>query len=243
MKKENHKSQSLPSFGKNDEQESCTEPQSMTMRRVGEMVFLFSLLLVCCAFSLTSKCTQTFELLAKTDRVLWIALDVNGECHYSHLIQVIMTDSIVLEVPPTVLAKFKGWRAIKESIRHFQIDVPIRLEKTGSRWQSPVLSWSVKEAPSSPSLLDQYEKFNERSGSFDGRRWNQVKGRAGLQLPKFDGIDMSLIYAFPAGLYLNYKIIGVFFFEGSGNLLIFTQQEILASGYNTMHGFLIFKKY
>jgi hypothetical protein len=176
--------------------------------------------------SLTSKCTQNFEFLAKTDRVLWIALDVDGECHYSHLIQLVMTDSIVLEVPPTILAKFKGWDVIKEAIGHFQVDVPIRLEKTGGRWQTSLLSWSVNEAPSSPSLLDQYEKFNEHSGSFDGRRWNQVMGRAGLELPEFDGIDMTLIYAFPAGLYLNYKISGVFFFEGSGNLLIFTQQEI-----------------
>ncbi|MCI0693764.1 hypothetical protein L0337_17375 [candidate division KSB1 bacterium] len=244
MNIENHKSQSLPSFGKNDEQESFTELPSVTMRILAERVFLFSLLLLCCAFSPTSKCTQTFELLAKTARVLWIALDVNGgECRYSRLIQLIVTDSTVVEIPPTPLAKFRDWEAIKNAVKHFQAETPIELKASDGRWSASSLSWTFKTPESNSQLLERYKEFHGKFGGRDGRRWNHTMGKAGIDLPFFSDANMKLIYAFPAGLYVNYQISRVFFFKSSGDLLIFTQQEILADGLNTMHGFLLLKKY
>lgn len=203
---------------------------------------LFYLTLMCNGFFLTTNCTQSFALLAKTDRVLWIALDVNGECYYSHLLQLIITDSAVLEVPPTQLKKFSDWEEIKRGIKHFHIDSLIRLEPSNGSWITSKHSWTLRAAESNHQLFERYSQFHKQFANDNGRLWNQTMGKAGIDLPIFKDIEMELIYAFPAGLYVNYQIAEAFFFEGYGQLLVFTRQKILANSKNTMHGFLLFKK-
>lgn len=206
------------------------------------MNVLLYLTLMCNGFFLTTNCTQSFALLAKTDRVLWIALDVNGECYYSHLLQLIITDSTVLEVPPTQLTKFSDWEEIKRGIKHFHIDILIRLESSNGSWIAPEQSWTLQAAESNPQLFAQYNKFHRQFANDNGRLWNQTMGTAGVDLPIFTDIEMELIYAFPAGLYVNYQIAEAIFFEGYGQLLVFTRQKVLANSMNTMHGFLLFRK-
>ena len=51
---------------------------------------------------------------------------------------------------------------------------------------------------------------------------------------------MELLY--PEGLYVDYQISKAYYFPGSGYILVFTHQPLIASGNDTMHGFLLFKE-
>jgi hypothetical protein len=55
------------------------------------------------------------------------------------------------------------------------------------------------------------------------------------------GTKAVLDYYYPKGFYINYTIDKVYYFPREKVLLVFTQNEKLAAGMDTMHGFMILR--
>ena len=68
----------------------------------------------------------------------------------------------------------------------------------------------------------------------------RLKERIRIILPKIEGIKTELLFSYETGLYINYEISEVHYFPNS-YILIFTNQPSKAVGFDTMHGFLIFR--
>lgn len=76
-------------------------------------------------------------------------------------------------------------------------------------------------------------------GGSDGATWIEEKGDAGIVSPLINGEPAQVVYAYPGGLYVNYELARVVGILGRDEVIVFTHQDKLAVGLNSMHGFLV----
>jgi len=91
-----------------------------------------------------------------------------------------------------------------------------------------------------PHKIEWKKEFKQYT--YGANDWNEEYGLEEVLSPEFEGIKSELVYFYPEGLYINYEISKAYYFPNSGYLLVFTHQSMLASGNDTMHGFLLFKQ-
>ncbi|KPJ59667.1 MAG: hypothetical protein AMJ46_09945 [Latescibacteria bacterium DG_63] len=226
------------------------------------LLVLFCLLLAASESSLaTTNCQQSFTFLGKSpgtgesaigNPVFWVLEDISGECEATHLIQIAISERGPICVSSNV-KKYKDWAWLKEGIGHLQTEAPIELEDHDGTWRCAGVSWTVRTQHSRESRDELNDEFAQHVNSVYERNEvyerNRLFGLAGVGQPMFGGITHKppysfpkLLYAYPGGLYFNYEISKAYYFPGSGYLLVFTHQPMLATGNDTMHGFLLFRE-
>jgi len=198
--------------------------------------------------SATTNCKQLFTFLALTESFapswtsgtnlsFWIGEDVGGECYWSHLIQIAISDGKAFSRDISV-TPYPDWDSFRNGLRHFQRELPEELVEESGVWHCSTASFTVKPPPPDSVLLSLLRKAVHKGNE---RWWNQNHGLEGILQPIFEGIKIELIHYYEAGLYVGYQLSKVYYFSDSKYILIFTHQPMLASGLDTMHGFLLFK--
>ena len=220
----------------------------------GKNPLLLSLVFACLCISnvslATTNCVQKFVFFALTrgyptlssheeskTLTFWITEDIGGECMASQLIQIFISKEKVSS-SYTSLMGYEEWDWLKEGTKHLQREAPKELVEKEGVWNCSTASFQVKAPMSDSAMLN---SFREAAREGYERRWIQDHGLSGISMPIFEGINRELIYRHEAGLYIDYQISKAYYFPYSKYLLIFTHQPHLASGLDTMHGFLIFK--
>jgi hypothetical protein len=187
-----------------------------------------------------TNCNQSFTfLLATADHnpSFWIIEDVGGEYSYSHLIQISVEDTVVTCVSISRIG-YGNWKWLQENANHIISEPATELKNQNGVWSIPGLSWYI-EAPPRDSIL--LELFQKEYYAGRERSWNELYGIKGISVPSVERINITLIYYFPEGLYVDYTISKAYYFLYSGYILVFTNQPRMASGLDTMHGFLLLK--
>lgn len=188
----------------------------------------------------TTNCDQSFTfLLATADHNpdFWVIEDVGGECSYTHLIQILVEDTVVTCVSISRIG-YGNWKWLQENAKYI-VSVPVKeLVNENGVWSIPGLSWFIEAPPMDSTLLKLFQKEYYAGRE---RSWNELYGTKGICVPSTEGIDFNLIYYFPEGLYVDYTISKAYYFPYSGYILVFTNQSRMASGADTLHGFLLLK--
>ncbi len=186
----------------------------------------------------TTNCHQTFHFffLSQGSPTFWIGEDLSGECHFSRLIQISVSDSAANEAKSR-LKSFQDWGNIPEIKYLFAAYEEKSLELKDEIWQNKEIKI---QPPTYDSLLA--EEFNEHivNGGSNAVTWLKLKGSAGIKLPTIEGINAKFVFSYKSGLYINYDISEVHYYPNR-YMLIFTHQRQTAVGSDTMHGFLIFR--
>jgi len=188
----------------------------------------------------TTNCNQSFTFLLATgdhNPGFWIIEDVGGECSYSHLIQISVEDTAVTCVLLSRIG-YENWKWLQENAKHVVSQPATELVNQNSVWGIPGQSWHIKSPPRDSTLLDLFQKEYNAGRE---RSWNWRCGTKGISVPSVEGKAITLVYYYPEGLYIDYTISSVYYFPYSGYILIFTNQPRMASGLDTMHGFLLLK--
>jgi hypothetical protein len=203
------------------------------IKKISQFVIGLSLVLSSNTFAATI-CHQDLSLIALTTSedklVFWVGEKVGGEC-FSSIVQIILSSSMTMSLETYLVEsaepeKFfsKASQAIKEDDAFLELN-PSRLAP-------------IKVGPPSPNKKLKAKYLAKLSSAGE---WNQEMGSNGIQLPQFEGLKTQLEYAYPNGLYVDYKISTAYLYKNVGYLVVFTHQDEFGPGYDTMHGFLIFK--
>lgn len=222
----------------------------LNKKRMSAFFLIYFSLWMCHSSPATTNCEQTFTFFALTrgERTLWtpakeanltfwIAEDISGECMLSHLIQISISAGKV-SACYTSLMGYGEWSWLKEGVKHLQREPFEELVEKAGDWNCSTASFQVKPPLSDSEMLNSFQ-LAAREGY--ERRWIQDHGLKGISLPVFDGIEAELLHYHEVGLYVDYQISKAYYFPHSRHILLFTHQPHLASGWDTMHGFLIFK--
>lgn len=186
------------------------------------------------AFS-TTNCEQTFTFFGATSDgfnynkiTFWVGEDVSGECLWSHLIQVTILDT-------TFIVKYAEWDWLKQEFNNFG---GLPFEKLRSKegiWSDSAGSFRISApAPDSVEIRKIYQSSYEA-------QWTARHGMDTIKLPQIQEVLTKLVYYYPVGLYVDYKISDAYYIPSQKLLIIFTHQPHLAAGFDSMHGFLIFR--
>lgn len=182
-------------------------------------------------------CSQDFSLLALTSSgnksVFWVEEKVGGDCYYSQIIQVILSNKteMVLKTP---LKNYENNDFFHKMAKRIETEPYSKFNKGISIWSLKNLK--VKQSPPNKTLLGKFLTMAPYA-----KEWNKKMGLNGIQQPTFYGLKEKLMYYYPEGLYINYEISDIYLFENKRYLLVFTNQENSGVGNDTVHGFLIFK--
>ncbi len=208
------------------------------MKSILSFATLVLLFVTSSAFS-TTNCKQTFTFLGKTNDytpTFFIVEELSGECESSALIELALLPNGIQKVKIDFYKK-NFWKRFQDNFSLFWTEPFISINQSKGVWKNPKLRWNIKSPVADQKLITQFESEPE----YVGTDWNRKNGKRGIQLPIFEGIKTEFIYFLPAGLYVDYEIDRVFFFKKSGFIFVFTTQKREAIGFDTMHGFLVFK--
>ncbi len=214
----------------------------MDRRRILAMVLMTGVVLAGRAAGATN-CEQRFALIGRTKGAcptFWIAEDLSGECHQSHLLQVVLAGGRAMLVR-SELELQKDWDWLRRDMGRFRTEAPIKLVRVGDTWRTKGVTWYVRGPEEKPSLGRAFDE-HIRSGGSGAASWNGKRGAEGVVPPRVDGFDAELVYYYGRGLYVNYDIAQVFYFPETGYLLVFTEQKKRAVGLDTMHGFMLLRR-
>ncbi len=194
----------------------------------------------------TTNCEQTFTffgitwgIMEQRDVTFWIGEDVSGECYGSYLIQVALEDTSS-HLIMTYNSSYSDWDWLKEGLKKLGMPKYTELKFNNEKgiWSDSMINVKIS-VPEPDSEMAELLKDARRRGIED--IWTQKYGVEGIILPEFKGIKTKLVYYYPKGFYIDYQISAVYFDPFFKHLIIFTHQPRLAVGFDTMHGFLIFK--
>ncbi len=194
----------------------------------------------------TVNCIQEFTFLgnfsAETKNsqpysIFFIAEDIGGECHSGKLIEIMVVDTMVVELRKE--DSFRGWVGVREILSGFRTQSGIELEEVDSTWRHPETEIVVTRPEPESTIFKEFQQIIDR-GSYH-TPWLYQKGRQAVMLPKISGAQAKLVYYYPTAFYINYNITRVSYFPDNKYLLVFTKSPIVAHGIVTLDGFLILK--
>jgi hypothetical protein len=189
----------------------------------------------------TSYCEQDIFLLTKptgTIASFWIGESVSGECNYDQIIQIFVDqDSINKSI--ISLKGNSDWQKIQELLKSIESEEPKTLENNSDVFFIKYPGISILKPKHNAVLAKEFSKYEAVGKNVID--WNKSNKERGIIFPKFNGINSTLIYYYPKGLYINYNISRIHYFPKSQYLLIIIDQPRKAVGFDTMHGFMIFK--
>ena len=186
----------------------------------------------------TTYCHQTFHFFFLTGGypTFWIGEDNTGECEGSRLLQVGVDDSPI-SVSRSELNVMYNWGKIREMKSLFRTLDEKLIVQNGKVWKNDDLE--IEQPPYDSLLNKEFDEHMYERGS-NAFTWFNLKGKEGIKLPKIEGVKTELLFSYDVGLYINYDISDVHYFPNSF-VIIFTRQPKLATGMDTMHGFLIYR--
>lgn len=192
---------------------------------------------------------QTYRFIALTSshrrpgssqHVVWIVEDRSGEGHSTTLLHIVLREGDSPLLVRTDLKEYGDWQWLLEGAGRLRTERFQVLAKTQGLFSSENGDLIIQ-----PPLVNEARSsgFKEliRQGHKGARDWNDTRGLDGFDPPRVEGGDCELAYYYPAGLYINYDITDVYHFERAGYLLLFTHQDMLETGMDTMHGFIILR--
>jgi hypothetical protein len=196
------------------------------------IVFLVSL------FLFTTNCTQKIHFVGMTEgqttATVWVMEEVGGECGFTVMHQICMdtawrvhsTDNYYEGDTTSAGKMIRDMHVI--AVQH-----PV-MQKDGKFNADPTMSFSKPK-----SNARWMEKFKDNY--YSAWDWNKQVRDSSIVPPIFTGCTAELLYAAPRGLYVDYLISEVSYSPQTGILLICTQQQMMAPGMDTMHGFLVYR--
>lgn len=187
-----------------------------------------------------SGCIQQYNFFLKMQfsDLFWIGESIGGDCQSSQLIQVLLEKEKEPQVTEIFLKEYNRWQWFESASGYLKDETVVELEKKGGSFQDKMYQLKVKPPLYNNELLRTYQ---EKFYGVCAEDWNQKLGANGINLPLVEGWKSELKYAHPKGLYFNYELTKAYFFPETNYLLVLTSQQLLCSGYNTQHGFLILK--
>jgi hypothetical protein len=209
-------------------------------------------LIIACWVSLPAAASfvqQRYRFIALTSNwfrpggfqyVVWIVEDLSGEANSSAILQVVLREDQAPVLVKTRLREYGDWQWFLESVGK------IESERFKVVWEEQGLFTPEDSGLfvlSPERNVDLMEAFRDSirigySGAYD---WNDAMGLGGVDPPRVEGSEWDLVYYYPGGLYIDYEITDVYYFPRPRYLLLFTHQDMLATGMDTMHGFIILK--
>ena len=189
----------------------------------------------------TSNCKQTFTFLGmapESTPTFWITEKLSGECGSTDLLQVSIHDPNITLTSKEIKSENDSSQ-LKEVMKCFiTTEEPFELEKKNGIWKSDNIDWHIKAPDNNPKLMANFDKHIVDGGS-NGTTWNKEQQLAGIINSEIHNTNTKMLYFYPKGLYINYEISNVYYFPVSHYILIFTNQNHLAVGLDTMHGFFL----
>lgn len=189
----------------------------------------------------SNGCTQEYKFFFKNQHndIFWIGENRYGECGESHLIQISVDEKTQQSSANITESKiFNDWEWLEKAKQTIKSEEFI-IQKA----ENGAIAFPAMELYISPPLNDiQLQALkNENFPNDCAKIWNKNKGKSGINLPIMKGMKTDLIYYYQDGLYFNYTIDKVYIFPLSRYLVLFTKNQNLCNGENTMHGFMIFR--
>jgi hypothetical protein len=210
------------------------------MKRVHLSVLTIFLLVLACTQAATF-CEQELFFLVKpagpTD-CYWIGESVGGECGFDQIVGVFVR-SDGAEASVISLKRETDWRDVRAFVSGIEAEQFLTLQNDEGVFSHADPAIVVSAPASNPELLDAFSQLESSGGSCED--WNNSRGADGLVQPGFEGCTPTLVYYYPKGLYIDYRIAAVHYFAASRSMLIITEQPRRAVGLDTMHGFMIFR--
>lgn len=190
-----------------------------------------------------TSCSREFEFLGATNELepmIWIGKRVGGECYYSSLITIALTDSG---------AKVKGssgdfefdYSAAKAVLLRFRQLQTTTYKVTQPHCTVVADNCCLGTTERAPELLDSLNKLIGDGEVVEAARWENIMAQAGIEIPATSGCRVELAAFDPGGLYVGYEIERMFTFESLPYVLLFTRQRRLDFGLDQLHGFLLLK--
>jgi hypothetical protein len=210
------------------------------------------LLLVAVAESSLSAATfveQSYRFIALTSshpkpgssqHVVWIVEDRSGEGHSTTLLQIILPEGDSPLLIETALKEYGDWQWLTEGAGKLWTERFRVLAKTQRLFSSESGDLIIQPPLPNEAHSSDFREFI-RQGHKGAHDWNDARGLDGFDPPRVEGDDWVLAYYYPAGLYINYDITEIYYFERARYLLLFTHQDMLEAGMDTMHGFIILR--
>lgn len=196
------------------------------------IVFFLSL------FLFTTNCVQKINYIGMTEgqttATVWVMEEVGGECDFTVMHQICVDTA--WRVHSTDNYYNGDTTAAGKMIRTMQPIVTNKLSADKSGKYMPDLTISFVKPKSNARLV---EKF--RNNYYSAWDWNKQSRDSAIAAPVFAGCTAELLYAAPRGFYVDYLISDVFYSKQTGLLVICTQQQLMAQGMDTMHGFLVYR--
>ena len=162
---------------------------------------------------------------------------MSGECYSSKLIQISISDTSVEQIE-SAFKEYKSTDKLKNAFTEFNQFQVIELNKMkDSLFNLSGINFSIKETYSDTSKFTDYlkEKVEKYYRAIPHNPDSYVIP------PQFSGVKAQLKYYYKSGLYINYKIDGAMFVPYRKLLIVFTKQSMIASGGDSIHGFMIFQ--
>lgn len=189
----------------------------------------------------TSNCKQSFTFLRmspETNPTFWITEKLTGECGSNYLLRVAISDPNT-SLTSTEIELDVDCPRVKEVMRYsIATEEPVEFEEKEGVWKSEKNDWYIKAPDSNPKLMVDFAKHIVDGGD-NGITWNNEQKSRGILIPGIHNANARTLYFYPKGLYINYVISKVYYFPASRYILIFTNQDHLAVGLDTMHGFFL----
>ena len=191
------------------------------------LTYIFPLLL-------SSLCDQEFVLVGVTMANpnvpnIVIIEHRGGQCYYSKLIQIAVSETSV----SVVESNFKEYKKTEQFVQSFagfnQVPFIVLGKVSGALHDILTLGFDIIEPTSDSTML---------AKSFaDGIRLHS----SAVQLPVFRSAQVKLLYCYDEGLYVNYHIDKAVLIPSQHILIVFTKHPLQGPGGDTMHGFMIFR--
>jgi hypothetical protein len=194
----------------------------------------------------SNGCTQEYKFFFKNQHndIFWIGENRYGECGESHLIQILIDEKTQDEKSQNSRAViteskiFNDWEWLEKAKQTIKSEEFITQKAENGVITFPAMELYISPPPNDIQL--QASK-NEDFPNDCAKIWNKNKGKSGICLPIMKGLKTDLVYYYQDGLYFNYTIEKVYIFPLSRYLVLFTKNQNLCNGENTMHGFMIFR--
>lgn len=188
----------------------------------------------------SSNCNQTFFVLAKTegDRSLLIYKEkLDGGCYCATNLFMLFLDPDTVTVYSTNYCEDpeKEWNL--PHFRDLMTELCIRPIMIDGRF---VLNDSMSITLPRVDTTFMARFVADDIGMCVPSVWHRKCGTDCLDEPIMD-FSANLVYFHVSGVYKNYTIRDVWYWEQSGYLLIQTENPIKAAGLDTMHGMLLYR--
>lgn len=213
------------------------------MRLLVRFVVIISWISLTFSAQAATNCSREFEFIGATNEMepmIWIGKRVGGECYYSALITIALTDSgaRVSGTSSDYELDFDGVQLAVSRLRQLRTTAYMQID---SQCTPIAERCCVGTKTRAPELLDSLKQVLIDGEIVEASLWDRVMGNRGIELPTATVCRFELAACDPGGLYVDYEIERMFIFESLPYVLVFTRQRRLDFGLDQLHGYLLLK--